>query len=128
MEQTDERVGQPRHLMMGLVLIVVGIALMLDRITILDIDGRWWPFILLGLGAVKFIAVPASGRGAGSRRPGAWLMFIGLWGLVNEFHLLGLDYATSWPLMIVGVGVMIVWRAFEGPHVCARADARRQEP
>ena len=130
MERTDERVGRPTaQLMMGLVLILVGIALMLDRITILGIEGRWWPFIPLALGAVKFIAPSASGRGTGSsRRSGAWLLFFGLWGLVNEFHLFGLDYATSWPLMIVGVGIMIVWRAFEGPNVCARSDARRQEP
>lgn len=130
MEQTDERNGQPTtgHLMTGLVLIVVGIAFMVDRITILDVEGRWWPFILLAIGAVKFLAPSASGRGTGSRRPGAWLLFIGCWGLVNEFHLFGLDYGTSWPLMIVGAGIMIVWRAFEGPHVCARAGVRRQEP
>ena|SRR5512134_672905 len=128
MEQTDERNGQPtmKQLMAGLVLILVGIALMVDRITILDVEGGWWPFILLTIGAVKFFAPSASG--SGSRRPGAWLLFIGVWGLVNEFHLFGLDYGTSWPLMIVGVGVMIVWRAFEGPHVCARAAVRRQEP
>ena len=130
MGQTDERDGGRSmvHLMTGLVLIVVGIAFMVDRITILDIEGRWWPFILLVLGAVKFVAPSASRRGIGSRRPGAWLLFIGLWGLVNEFYLFGLDYATSWPLMIVGVGIMIVWRAFEGPHVCAPAASRRQEP
>ncbi len=130
MEQPDERNGQPttRHLMTGLVLIVVGIAFMVDRITILDVEGRWWPFIPLAVGAVTFLVPSASGRGAGSRRPGAWLLFIGCWGLVNEFHLFGLDYGTSWPLMIVGVGLMIVWRAFEGPHVCARAAVRRQEP
>ena len=124
MEQTDPRNGQPTtgQLMTGLVLILVGIAFMVDRITILDVDGGWWPFILLAIGAVKFFAP------AGSRRSGAWLLFIGCWGLVNEFHLFGLDYRTSWPLLIVGVGIMTVWRAFEGPHVCARAAARRQEP
>jgi hypothetical protein len=30
--------------------------------------------------------------------------------------VLGLDYNTSWPLLIVGAGIGIIWRAFEDPR------------
>lgn len=114
-------------LFVGVVLMIVGAAFLVEQVTHHGVDGRFWPFILLALGAVKFATASRSARVPRSRRPGAWLLFIGVWGLVNEFHLLGLDYSTSWPLMIIGSGLMIVWRAFEGPDAgaCVRA---RQEP
>ena len=38
---------------------------------------------------------------------------VGLWGVVSESQLFGLTFATSWPLFVMGVGVMIVWRSLE---------------
>ncbi len=43
-----------------------------------------------------------------------------------EMHLFGLDYGTSWPLMVVGAGLLIVWRAYDGPH--GAATDQRLEP
>jgi hypothetical protein len=120
--------GEPdadRALLFGLVLIVVGVAFLFDRLAFVDLELRFWPFILIVLGAVKLLTASRPGRVSRSLRPGVWLLFIGLWLLVNENHLFGLDYETSWPLMIIGGGLMIVWRAFEGPGACA---CSRQEP
>jgi cell wall-active antibiotic response 4TMS protein YvqF len=108
-----------RHFVFGLVLILVGTMMTLNR-GYLVVSGSFWPFLLLLLAAVKLVDPPVSPRGMRSRRGGAWLLFIGLWGLVNEFHLLGFSYDTSWPLVIVGVGLMLIWGALERSREPAR--------
>jgi hypothetical protein len=40
------------------------------------------------------------------------LMMTGLWFLVVNFGIFGLTYHNAWPLLIVGVGLSIMWRAF----------------
>ena len=44
-----------------------------------------------------------------SRGGGAWLVFIGAWLLLNNLGFL--EFRTSWPLVIVAVGIMIIWGA-----------------
>jgi hypothetical protein len=116
---------QGASLFVGVVIMLVGIALLVDQATFLQVDHRFWPFIVLAIGSLKFVADSRSG-GRRSRRSGVWLLFVGAWGLVNEFHVLGLEYSTSWPLMIVGSGLMIMWRAYEGDDGDARRRARQE--
>jgi LiaF transmembrane domain len=111
-----------RHFVFGLVLILIGVMLALDRGWVLG-SVSFWPFILLLIAAVKLIDPPLSPPGIRSRRAGAWLLLLGAWGVVNEFHVLGFDYDSSWPLLIIGIGLMMVWRAFE-PRAACRVNAR----
>jgi hypothetical protein len=106
-----------RRLFFGVALIVLGAIMFVDRMTPAEFDNGW-PFLLIVFGIWKLIDPPASRRGVRSRRFGAWLLFIGCWGLVNELRLFGLDYATSWPLIVAGLGLMMVWRSFAGASVC----------
>ncbi len=99
----------------GLVIVLVGLALLLDRSAIWEVrmSGHYWPLLLIALGAMKVLD-PSQGDGRPrSRRGGAWLLYVGCWGLLNEFHLFGFNYGTSWPLLIVGAGIGVVWRAFD---------------
>jgi hypothetical protein len=41
------------------------------------------------------------------------LTAVGVWGLISEARLFGFDYSTSWPLLIIAAGMIMVWRAFE---------------
>ena len=96
----------------GLLLMVVGGLMLLDRF-------RWegfrlnvpiWPCILLFLGLARISERRASGR-VGLNRSGVWLIFLAGWGFVNEYRLWGFTYETSWPLLVVGAGAIIAWRA-----------------
>lgn len=104
--------------LLGLMLIVFGLVMLADRLEILVLrfSGNLWPVILIAFGILKMVDPPVQRGVRRTRRSGAWLIYIGLWGLVNEFRLFGLYYDTSWPLMIVGVGLATIWRSFEGPH------------
>ena len=109
----------------GLLVIAAGLVLLADRLGMdgIHLSGRYWPLLLIAFGAVRFLNPPAGRHGRRrSRRPGAWLMYVGAWGLVSEFHVLGFSYQTSWPLLLVGAGVGIIWRAFEAPggRYCGR--------
>ena len=60
---------------------------------------------------------------ADGARSGVWLILVGLWGLVNEWRLFGLTYGTSWPLLVMASGAMMVWRSFD---VRTQATSRRE--
>lgn len=105
------------RVLVGLAIVAVGIIMLIDRMGFADIhlSGRFWPLILIGLGLIKMFDPPQR-DGHRSRRSGGWLLWVGVWGLVSEFHVLGLEYATSWPLLVIGVGIGMVWRAFAEPR------------
>ncbi len=104
--------------LVGLLVIAAGLAMLADRIGItgVHLSGRYWPLFLIAFGFVRLIS-PASHRNGRprSRWTGAWFIYLGLWFFVNEFHVFGFDYGTSWPLLIVGAGIGIMWRAIENP-------------
>lgn len=99
----------------GIIVILVGLAMLFDRTGLhsLDLSRHFWPFILIVIGLVR-LSDPGTRDGRPrSRRSGAWLLFVGVWGLVNELHLFGLSYETSWPLLVIGAGLGVVWRAMD---------------
>ena len=118
--------GRSGRVFAGLIIIAAGLAMLSDRIGIsaVHLSGRYWPFLLVAFGLVRWLEPPMRRNGRRrSPRAGAWFVYLGLWGFVNEFHLLGFDYDTSWPLLIVGAGIWIIWRAFEsGNHSCQRIE------
>ena len=106
------------QVLLGLALMVLGLGFLLHRLDLwhIHVSGQYWPFILLFIGAVRLVFGPLRTRRGRSRRGGVLMINIGLWGLISEFELFGLDYGTSWPLLIVAVGLNMVWRALEEPR------------
>jgi hypothetical protein len=114
-EQREER--HAGRIFAGIVVIIVGLAALGDRIGFegLHLSSHVWPFILIALGGLKMSAGARRDGSRRSRRSGAWLVYVGLWGLASEFQVFGLDYGSSWPLLVIGAGVLMVWRAVENP-------------
>ncbi|MEO6239199.1 MAG: hypothetical protein ABIQ52_19570 [Vicinamibacterales bacterium] len=113
----------PGPVIAGVLLLLAGTAMYFDAARISDIrDGRL-------IGAVVLITMGAglvSCRGGGAdldpraqvRRRGMsiggiWLMGVGTWILVSQLQLFGLDFHTSWPLLVVLGGVIIVIRGLK---------------
>jgi hypothetical protein len=119
--------GRPRNpgrIIGGIAVVLVGLSMLAGQIGFHDLhlSGRYWPLILIAMGAVRLAEGPGRDGRPRSWRAGVWLVFLGVWGLVNEFHAFGLDYGSSWPLLIIGAGVGMVWRAVE--HPAARGPIR----
>jgi len=111
------------RVVVGIILMIVGVSMLVER---LDVDVRlfdhFWPLVLIVMGVAR-MADGVSRDGQRNPRAGAWLLYVGLWGLVTEYHLFGLNYQTSWPLLVIGAGAGIVWRALDPP----RPHPERQE-
>lgn len=123
MEQRQHapRACTDRHRFFGITLIVFGALLLVDRLSSVEFDNGW-PLFAIALGVWKLVEPPPSGRVLRSRRFGVWLLFIGCWGLLNGIHAFGMNYANSWPALVVGAGLILVWRSFEGPDMPKRQE------
>lgn len=110
--------------LLGLALALLGIAMLTDPRDgwpgIYLPDG-WWPAFAILFGVARLVDPGESEGRPRSRRAGAWILGIGIWGLVSETRLFGFGYATSWPLLLIVIGISVVWRALEQPA------SRRQE-
>jgi hypothetical protein len=115
----------------GLIVLVVGAAMLLDTTGTFDIRvGRLiGPLVMITIGATMLLNAGGMGscnpigaittperaaRRARRRRHGGiggvWLIGIGSWMLVSQTHLFGLNFGNSWPLIVILAGVMIVIR------------------
>jgi hypothetical protein len=63
-----------------------------------------WPFIPIGIGVAKLLQ-----PGPKSRREGAFILFVGVWLLLNASNVW--RYRESWPILLVGWGISIAWGA-----------------
>lgn len=132
---TEERRVSQARVVFGLVVMLVGTLLLLDR---LDWWGvrlpNWgnvpiWPWMLIVLGLVRLSDRSTDARRCmRARRSAVWLLFIGAWGLLNEYRLFGLHYGHSWPILLIGVGALIVWRSMDevAPNQPTSTPARRE--
>jgi hypothetical protein len=101
---------------LGIVFIAVGAIVTLDNIGILRMQGftRWWALLLIGIGIVK-VRQPIE---QGQRAMGIALLLVGGF---FQFQAL-LDWGNAWPLVMVGLGVLLVWHGFF-PSKAATPDA-----
>lgn len=94
---------------LGLVLIVIGLVLTLESAGLLKTGGllRWWPLFLIGVGVVKVRQPPGDGQRA------AGVAFLLLGGFYQLMTILA--FGISWPLILVGFGVFLLWQGVEDP-------------
>ena len=113
----QRQVSQAR-VVFGLIVMLVGGLLFLDRLDIwgVRLNVPVWPWFLIVLGLVRLADRSRDGHECqSSRRTAAWLMFVGAWGLLNEYRLFGVHYTHTWPVLVIGAGVFVVWKALEPP-------------
>ena len=100
----------------GLVILALGALMLMDRHDVFHRDTmRFFPgVVLIVLGAVRLLWDDSPRRGKRGGYGGVWLVLVGGWLIVSESHVLGLTYHDSWPLLIIGAGVLIVVRELMG--------------
>lgn len=102
----------PSRFFLGLVVFMVATSYLADRLdwTGLHLHVTVWPWILVLLGLAKMNERRASGP-PGMSRSGAWLLFVGFWGLVNEYRMFDVSYRRTWPVLLIAAGVLMVLRS-----------------
>lgn len=102
------------QVIVGLIILGMGAALLADRYSDVRHVRSWWPLIFVVMGVVRLLPSESSARRrAGIRRSGVWFIMIGVWAFVSDSHVFGFTFATSWPLLVIGAGVLMVWRALD---------------
>ena len=107
---TEDAYRLRKQVVWGLILILVGGAVLLDRLGYMDVESLWryWPLLLVAVGINQTIGYPSPKEFGG----GLWLVFIGLWLFAVFEHLFGLTFRNSWPLVILAWGVKLVLDPF----------------
>ena len=126
--ELEEGAGvKPGAIAAGAILLAVGVTLLLDRAGFVTTPLRQLigPVVLITLGALMVVEkggvfcgyhrrLPDGSRPRLRRRGGStgglWLIGIGLWMVISQIHLWGLDYHNSWPLFIILSGLMLLVR------------------
>jgi len=96
-----------RRLVLGIILLAIGGTALAVNLGLRIPDDWWWdygPWALLAIGVTQ-LAWPGA---RGARRFGFWLAVVGGWLLTNQYEVLGLTWATSWPIFIIAAGVRVM--------------------
>jgi predicted membrane protein len=98
-------------LLTGVILIAIGTAILLDHLGVIPVDRLWrfWPLILVAVGAVRFVECC-------NRVFSVMLMLIGTLLLLGNLGLLHLTWAELWPIILIAVGAMMIWGRVSMPH------------
>jgi len=92
----------------GIMLIAVGTMFLLDRMGYIDFHmtlSDYWPMALVLLGVTRFLNRPRR------RMSGVWLIVIGLWLQATTLHWWDMTFESSWPLLVIAFGAVMVVRA-----------------
>ena len=108
--QKGARRNDPAHgAIVGAFVCLVGVLFLLDHLGIISVDHLWrfWPVILIGVGAAHLAE-------QGRQQWGAFLMLIGTLFLLDSLAIMHFHWSQLWPLVIIGVGGMMIWNSIEG--------------
>jgi hypothetical protein len=110
MEDIRRRRPNWSTIVVGLLLMLFGVTLILRNTGIIEWAAlkHFWPFIPIGIGVVKLLQPVAK-----KRREGAFILFVGVWLLLNASNVL--RHRDSWPILLVGWGIGITWNAIVPP-------------
>jgi hypothetical protein len=106
---TTSRAQYTSQLVWGGILLILGTALLLNNLDLLEMGSVWryWPLLIVAMGIGKLV-MAESARERGSA---IWLIFIGAWLYISVFRIFGFGFHDSWPILLVGVGVSMVVRS-----------------
>ena len=111
-----------RHWMTGLILITVGALFLLDRLDLLEPGAlrHSWPAVIALVGLGKLFTA----QQAEQRAWGGFLVFLAGWLFASIEHLWDLSFRTSWPLILIAVGVTHIICGLAGARDSSKQEAK----
>jgi len=109
MSDQELRRGHP-EIAWGIILVAAGAIWLLNNIGVICLHRFWshWPLLIVLFGVIRLFQA-----GNWDQRGHAiWWIFIGAWLYVSIWELWGLGFEQSWPLLLIGWGISILWRTF----------------
>jgi|SRR5687768_2890731 len=100
------------QIILGLLVIAFGVILTLDNLDYLEAGDilRYWPLLLVAFGLARLLGTNCTS----GRLSGGVMVVIGLWLTADELAAFPLDFERWWPMILVAIGGLILFRAFGG--------------
>jgi predicted membrane protein len=100
-----------RHLIIGVVILMLGVILLLDQLGFLEADKifLFWPLILIYVGVNKL----QRRRNATGAFWGAFLVLLGISFQLEELGLSHIHFGTIWPVFLICVGILLILQRYE---------------
>ena len=98
------------RLIVGVAIALFGVVLVLDRLNLVVADEalRWWPAVIVAVGALIF----SQSRRVGGGINGIIVMIVGGWLLLNSIGILRVRFwEMFWPMILIGIGSVLVMQA-----------------
>jgi predicted membrane protein len=98
------------RLIVGLAIALFGVVLVMDRLNLVIADQllRWWPVVIVAVGALIYRQSRHLGHGAN----GIVVMIIGGWLLLNTLGIVRLRFwELFWPMVLIAIGSVLVLQA-----------------
>ena len=104
--------GMTAQVVLGLLVIGMGLLFLLDNLDILDMHRllAFWPMVFIIAGVVKLCDT----RTQGGVLTGGALVGIGILLTLDRMDLIDFNLRTMWPLVLIGVGGYLVFKAVRG--------------
>lgn len=67
---------------------------------------RFWPLVFIAAGIDRIFTTR-------QRATGFWLVVLGLWLQVSLLRVWGLHFGDTWPVMLIGFGIYLIWQSAE---------------
>ena len=100
------------QIILGLLIVAFGVILTLDNLDYLEAGDilRYWPLLLVAFGLARLLGTNCTS----GRLSGGVMVFIGLWLTADELVAIPIDFERWWPMILVAIGGLILFRAFRG--------------
>ena len=100
-----------RHLIIGVVILMLGVILLLDQLGFLEADKifLFWPLILIYVGVNKL----QTRRNSTGTFWGAFLVLLGISFQLGELGLSHIRFGTIWPVFLICVGILLILQRYE---------------
>ncbi len=100
-----------RHLIIGVVILMLGVILLLDQLGFLEADKifLFWPLILIYVGVNKL----QTRRNSTGTFWGAFLVLLGISFQLEELGLSHIRFGTIWPVFLICVGILLILQRYE---------------
>ena len=104
--------GMTSQVLMGVLVIAVGLLFLLDNLDIIDVHDAlaFWPLVFIFAGVAKLLDTSSpNGYLVGLAGIGVGVVMI-----LQRLGIIYFSWRAAWPLILIGVGLMVVYRATTG--------------
>jgi predicted membrane protein len=112
MRRRMERQNRGTSMWPGLILVLVGTVILLGHMGVISMDRVWrfWPVLIIAVGAVRFVD-------GCNRFSSVMVMLVGTLFLLGNLGYFRFSWAELWPVVLIVAGLAMIWGRMNMPRL-----------